>query len=157
MNFFYKIINLLLDPRMPYFLPWHFLKKLKSGPKIKADQGKPPIYFALTVDVEQDYGSLGPKKTASLPPFFDKFSQLLKTHNLPATFFVQGDLVDPAQSDQINRMILKCLSQGDLNKLGENGYQLVKKEFTWENTVAKNYQIYQKLTSNKSILKNEKT
>ena len=59
---------------------------------------------------------------------------------------VNGYLIDPAQSDQLSRLILKFLSQSDLNKLGENGYHLVKKEFTWENTVAKNYQIYQKLT-----------
>lgn len=88
-----RFLTLLFDIRMPYFLPLtlarSYWRRIFMCPKINE-----PIYFAITIDAEQDYGSVGfSGDSQKIKDFLKVFPRYLKKRNWEATFFVQGELV----------------------------------------------------------------
>ncbi len=61
-----------------------------------------------------------------------------------------GHLVDPGNSEQLAKKLnmindLYIKNPKKLEKMGENGYELVRKNFTWEKTTQKIFDQYQKI------------
>lgn len=98
-----KMLTLLFDIRIPYFLPFVLVRNCWRRFFVSA-KIKETVYFAITIDTEQDYGSIGnntdPQKTAD---FLNIFPRYLKKRNWPATFFVQGELV-PTFKKQLKKI-----------------------------------------------------
>ncbi len=51
-----------------------------------------------------------------------------------------GYLIKPGSSKQLLKAMTKAIKNPSLQKLGQNGYQLVKQKFTWQKTVRNYYQ-----------------
>lgn len=88
-----KFMSLLSDPRMPWRIPEILaLKKMANSEY----HGRLPLKFALTVDVEQAYGSADlPHEEDHIPVFIDRFAEMCESLEISSTFFVQADLLEP--------------------------------------------------------------
>ncbi|MBU0981548.1 glycosyltransferase [Patescibacteria group bacterium] len=86
-----RVVSFFLDKRMPWNVPNLLLQaKLFDKPY----EGRKPLKFALTVDVEQSYGSLDlPHEDDHVGAFLDRFTDMAKSLEVPATFFFQADLL----------------------------------------------------------------
>ena len=89
-----RLSDLLLDPRMPYLLPYVKIKR-RSKTKSKAEVPlKSPLLIALTFDVEYDFGSAVKEKSIeSVEPFLRQLPALGEELQAVFTLFVQGDIV----------------------------------------------------------------
>lgn len=96
MNFLHKGLDLLTDRRMPPYVPALWLRRAQIQRQLSKVTlaSRPAVLFSFTVDTEQDHGSGSPiHSTETLDPFFDSFAPFMNSHALPATLFIQGDLV----------------------------------------------------------------
>jgi peptidoglycan/xylan/chitin deacetylase (PgdA/CDA1 family) len=96
MNFLARLVDLLLDPRMPYFIPCVKLKRRqrKTLPDTKIPSGI-SLLIALTFDVEYDFGSSATEaSTDAVEPFLRQLPALAREMQSVFTLFVQGDLVN---------------------------------------------------------------
>ena len=92
-----KAIDLITDRRNPLFFLPNYLRKNGLGrelAKVKIPPGT-RVDVAITFDVEYDYGSAGKKDATCVGPFLSKIEKTLDENKIPATFFVQGNLIDP--------------------------------------------------------------
>ncbi|MEK7124258.1 MAG: glycosyltransferase family 4 protein [Patescibacteria group bacterium] len=55
---------------------------------------------------------------------------------------------DPTNTIEIARVIIKALSAKNLVQLGENGFNFVKDNFTWEKSAAETLEVYKKIIKN---------
>lgn len=55
-----------------------------------------------------------------------------------------GFIVEPKDSNQLAECILQATRRKDLHQLGENGYELVRRNYTWDDTARKTYAVYLK-------------
>ena len=58
-----------------------------------------------------------------------------------------GYLVPPADSQKMAETILKAMENKGLQQMGEHGFWLVKKRYTWFKTAQKYFSVYQKVLS----------
>jgi glycosyltransferase involved in cell wall biosynthesis len=56
-----------------------------------------------------------------------------------------GYLVAPGEIMTLAQVIIKVLKSPNLNQWGINGYQLVKKYYSWEKCARETYGIYQQI------------
>ncbi|MCR4324822.1 MAG: glycosyltransferase family 4 protein [Candidatus Curtissbacteria bacterium] len=64
---------------------------------------------------------------------------------------VNGFLIeDPTDYRQIAKKIIKALKSKNLNKIGESGYNFVKKNFSWEKSAQETLKVYESLTKTAS-------
>ena len=57
---------------------------------------------------------------------------------------VNGYLVEPGNTRDLARAIKKVLKNKNRKKMGQEGYKLVKKKYTWQNCAKKTYEVYKK-------------
>ena len=95
MNSLARLADLLLDPRMPYFVPCVKLKRRRKtlpGADIPSES---PLLVALTFDVEYDFGSSAREASVdAVEPFLRELPALAGEMQAVFTLFVQGDLVE---------------------------------------------------------------
>ncbi len=106
--FFHKLLDLLSDKRFPWLF-WHQTDRLFSKRETRDTKS---ILMALTFDVEQDGGSGGKKSYEKAKTFLGTIKKVL--NKKPATFFVQGDLVEELSQ--------KLVSLKDRHELGLHGF-----------------------------------
>ncbi len=90
-----RLSDLLLDPRMPYFIPYVKLKRRsKALPNVDIPD-KSPLLIALTFDVEYDFGSSAREASLNaVEPFLQQLPALAEKWQAASTLFVQGDIVE---------------------------------------------------------------
>lgn len=113
MNLFKRTVNFLLDRRQIFFWPLH-LHKLRRNIHFVNYVMPKKIFFGLTIDFEQDFGSKGNGQKKAIPYFKAHFDEICKKR--PCTLFVQGDLIKE------NATYLKML-QDNGHELGLHGYR----------------------------------
>jgi glycosyltransferase involved in cell wall biosynthesis len=57
---------------------------------------------------------------------------------------VNGYLVKPGNAQQLSKIITRVLRSEDRDKMGEKGYELVKRKYSWEQCAQKTYEVYKK-------------
>lgn len=92
LHMFNKILDFLADNRNPLFFLPNYIRKIQLENKLRNIEipKSTEVNFALTFDVEYDYGSVGNKTDACVGPFLEQITKLLEKEKIPATFFVQG-------------------------------------------------------------------
>lgn len=88
--------SLLVDPRLPLYVPWFWFKRLRM--KRTDFSSIPKMYGVVTCDFEHDGGSCGNGGGFSEPElkkFLKKFTSGLNRLKAKATFYIQGDLAGP--------------------------------------------------------------
>lgn len=90
-----RLLDLLLDPRMPYFMPCVGLKRRRSKMLSTSEiPSESPLLIALTFDVEYDFGSSAKDSSSeAVEPFLKQLPTLAEGLQAVSTLFVQGDLV----------------------------------------------------------------
>jgi glycosyltransferase involved in cell wall biosynthesis len=88
--------NLQKVRRKVNLMPWQTLMPVLRNRKFKEYRGRKPLKFCFTVNVTQPYapGQL-PHETEHIQPFLERFSEFTANLEMPATIFVQEDLLDP--------------------------------------------------------------
>ncbi len=66
-----------------------------------------------------------------------------------------GFMIPPKSSESIANAIINAREKENLQMIGINGYELVKKEFTWDNTTKKVYRVYKNITITKATKNDE--
>jgi len=96
MNALARLADLLLDPRMPYFLPCVKFRWRRSKTLPDADIPlKSPLLVALTFDIEYDFGSSAKEAaTEAVEPFLRQLPVMTGEMQAVFTLFVQGNLVE---------------------------------------------------------------
>ncbi len=90
-----RLSDLLLDPRMPYFIPYVKLKRRSKALSNVDILDKSPLLIALTFDVEYDFGSSAREASLdAVEPFLQRLSALAEEWQAAFTLFVQGDIVE---------------------------------------------------------------
>ncbi len=116
MNSAARLLDLLLDSRMPYFIPCVKLKRRRS--KTLSDAEIPPesqLLIALTFDVEYDFGSSAKEASAgAAEPFLRQLPVLAQEMQAVFTLFIQGDLVE-----RYGELLLNLQSS---HEIGLHGY-----------------------------------
>ncbi len=59
---------------------------------------------------------------------------------------INGYIIPSQNSDILAKTILKAINNPNLKQMGVNGYNLVSKQYTWDNVANKTYAIYQKIS-----------
>ena len=90
-----RLVDFLLDPRMPQYLPYVKLKQLRRSKPAKTDVSRDsPVLVALTFDIEYDFGSSAKEATFdAVEPFLQRLATFAKDLEAVFTLFIQGDLV----------------------------------------------------------------
>ncbi len=116
MNSLARLADLLLDPRMPYFIPCVKLKRRQRKKLSNVDiPSETPLLIALTFDVEYDFGSSAKEAaTEAVEPFLRELPVLAGEMQAVFTLFVQGDLV--------NRYAELLLNLQSSHEIGLHGY-----------------------------------
>lgn len=64
---------------------------------------------------------------------------------------INGYLIEnPASSDEIAKTVKKALSSPNLARMGQNGYNLVKENFSWEKSTRETQTVYEGLTGSQN-------
>jgi len=89
------MVDFLLDPRMPQYIPYARLRRLRRGKLAGIDVPRDsPVLVALTFDIEYDFGSSAREVAlGSVEPFLQRLPPLAKELGAVFTLFIQGDLV----------------------------------------------------------------
>ena len=90
-----RLIDFLLDPRMPQYLPYVKLKQLRRSKPAETDVSRDsPVLVALTFDIEYDFGSSAKEATfGAVEPFLQRLPSFAKDSGAVFTLFIQSDLV----------------------------------------------------------------
>jgi len=90
-----RLVDFLLDPRMPQYLPYVKLKQLRRSKPAETDVSRDsPVLVALTFDIEYDFGSSAREATFdAVEPFLQRLPSFAKDSGAVLTLFIQGDLV----------------------------------------------------------------
>ena len=90
-----RLVDFLLDPRMPQYLPYVKLKQLRRSKPAEIDVSHDsPVLVALTFDIEYDFGSSAKEATfGAVEPFLQRLPSFAKDSGAVFTLFIQGDLV----------------------------------------------------------------
>ena len=109
-----KILSLIRDKRNPIYFPINYARAQELKHRLSSITLRPQqIDFALTFDVEYDFGSAGKEDCRYVEPFLTESAKLLK--KIPSTYFVQGNFVKRF-STQLRRL------QQDGHEIGLHGY-----------------------------------
>ncbi|MEK6979635.1 MAG: polysaccharide deacetylase family protein [Candidatus Micrarchaeota archaeon] len=104
-----KILSLIRDKRNPIYFPINYARAQELKHRLDSITLRhQPIDFALTFDVEYDFGSAGKGECRYVGAFLSESAKLLK--RIPSTFFVQGNLVKRFSAQ--------------LRKLQQNGHEI---------------------------------
>ncbi|KKT75200.1 MAG: hypothetical protein UW70_C0037G0014 [Candidatus Peregrinibacteria bacterium GW2011_GWA2_44_7] len=119
-RFFYRFLDACFDSRMPWAVPFLYLKKEKMKKRLKNIALPQEVFFSLTIDTEQDHGS-GSRKHffSTLNAFEETFLPFTEKHRLPSTLFLQGDI--PEKASQQTQAFLKKMIKHD-HEIGLHGY-----------------------------------
>ena len=90
------LVDLIMDPRMPQYLPCAKLRQLRRKELAEVNiSDNSPVLVALTFDIEYDFGSSAKEATIdAVEPFLQRLPALTKELGAVFTLFVQGDLVE---------------------------------------------------------------
>jgi glycosyltransferase involved in cell wall biosynthesis len=58
---------------------------------------------------------------------------------------INGYLIEPNNTKKLSKTILQAIENENLKKMGLNGYELIKNNYTWEKIANKTYEIYSKI------------
>lgn len=111
-----KAIDLVADRRNPLFLLPNYIKKKGLASELARVKIPPRtiVDVAITFDVEYDLGSAGKKESKCVGPFLKKIGKILG-NKIPATFFVQGNVMGPH-----HRQLLALQKKG--HEIGLHGW-----------------------------------
>ena len=85
------VLQILLDKRQPFFVPYHFLNTFLLKRKIRKTATPRQIFVMLTFDVENSWGDEEADCKKENELFLNRIQGIKKSK---MTFFLPGNLVD---------------------------------------------------------------